>query len=301
MAKKTTKTKTPTTTHKMPVANLPLPNVLVITRKAAHILWKYRLLFAGITLIYGLLNVFFAQALSGGVDVANIKNNLEQSTDGKIGQFGVGFGAFVYVLGTAGNNASSAASAFQLLLMLICSLAVIWSLRQVYTGASSSIRDAFYRGMYPLVPFILVLMVITLQLLPLLAGSTLYSIVVSNGIAVNLIEQLIFGVIYVVLAGFTVYWLTASVIALYVVTLPEMTPIKAVRSARELVKGRRWLVLRKMLFLPVLLVIIEAVILIPIIIVYAPAAKYVYFILTMFGLVAIHSYIYALYRELLNE
>ena len=56
-----------------------------------------------------------------------------------------------------------------------------------------------------------------------------------------------------------------------------------------------------MLFLPVLLVIIEAVILIPIIIVYAPAAKYVYFILTMFGLVAIHSYIYALYRELLNE
>ena len=54
--------------------------------------------------------------------------------------------------------------------------------------------------------------------------------------------------------------------ALYIVTLPDMTPMKALRSARELVRYRRWTVLRKVLFLPLMLLVVAAIIMVPIII-----------------------------------
>lgn len=299
MVKKATEIKASKPEQIAPVTQLS--NVLVLTQSAAKILWQNRILFSGITVIYGLLNIFFAQALSGGANIVAIKDALDQTLGSNFGQIGASFSIFVYIVGTSGNNANQAASAYQLILSLISSLAVIWALRQVYAGKTIRVRDAFYRGMYPLVPFIIILLIIVLQMIPLIIGSTLYSLVITNGIAVHLIEQVLFGVLFAGLAGITLYWLTASVMALYVVTLPSMTPIKALNSGKELVKGRRWIVLRKLIFLPLLLLVVAAVVMMPIIAIYAPAAKYVYFVLTMFGLVAIHSYIYALYRDLLNE
>ena len=80
-----------------------------------------------------------------------------------------------------------------------------------------------------------------------------------------------------------------------------MTPIKALRSAKELVKGRRWLVLRKVLCLPIILITVAGIIMLPIIIIITPLAQYIFFILTMISLTAIHAYLYTLYRELINE
>lgn len=77
--------------------------------------------------------------------------------------------------------------------------------------------------------------------------------------------------------------------------------MKALRSARELVRYRRWTVLRKILFLPVVLLVAAAVVMVPIIIWLTPLAQWIFFLLTMFALVAVHAYMYNLYRELLNE
>jgi hypothetical protein len=95
--------------------------------------------------------------------------------------------------------------------------------------------------------------------------------------------------------------LASSLFALYIVTLPGMTPIRALRSARGLVRYRRWTVIRKILWLPLLLLLVAAVIMLPIIIWLTAVAQWVFFILSMFALLAVHSYMYALYRELLNE
>ena len=89
--------------------------------------------------------------------------------------------------------------------------------------------------MYPLIPFILVLLVCCLQLLPLIIGSSLYSLVVSNGIAVQPIEKFVWALLFASLALLSLYMITSSLFALYISTLPDMTPMKALRSARELV------------------------------------------------------------------
>jgi hypothetical protein len=155
--------------------------------------------------------------------------------------------------------------------------------------------------MYPLVPFMLVLTVVGLQLVPMLIGSTLYVTVINGGIAVYAAEKILWGLLFIVLALLSLYMLASSLFALYIVTLPDMTPMKALRSARELVRYRRWTVLRKMLALPLILLLVAFVIMLPIIILAAPLARWVFFLLTMTALTAAHAYMYTLYRELLRE
>lgn len=279
-----------------------LPNVWRLTRQAALTLWQHKRLFMGITLVYGLLNLLLAQGLSGGTDVSSLKDSLGQVFTGHFGALVSGLGVFVVLIGSAGNSSSPTAGAYQLFLALIASLAVIWTLRQVLAKtAVGRIRNAYYKGMYPLVPFVLVIVVIGLQMLPLLIGSALYSLVITNGIAIYFFEKLFWGVLYALLALLSLYMVSSSLFALYIVTLPGMTPMKALRSARELVRYRRWTVLRKILFLPLILLIIAAIIMLPLIIWVPLLAKWVFFLLTMFSLTAVHGYMYTLYRELLNE
>ena len=278
-----------------------LSNVWRLTLKSIAMLWKHKGLFIGITLVYGLLNVILAQSLSGGTDVSTLKHTLDQAFSGHFGGLASGLSIFTLLISSAGNNSSATAGTYQLFLALIASLAIIWAFRQVLAGSKLRIRDAYYDGMYPLVPFILVLLVVGLQLIPLLVGSAVYSLVINNGIAVLFIEKLVWALLYGLLALLSLYMVSSSLFALYIVTLPDMTPMKALRSARELVRYRRWTVLRKILCLPLILLIAAAVIMLPIIIWLTPLAQWTFFLLTMFGLLAVHAYMYTLYRELLND
>jgi hypothetical protein len=93
--------------------------------------------------------------------------------------------------------------------------------------------------------------------------------------------------------------ITSSLFALYIVTLPNMQPMKALRTARQLVRHRRMLVMRKLLFLPFIMLIISAVVTVPVILYATPIAEWLFFALTMIALAVFHSYIYVLYRELI--
>ncbi len=278
-----------------------LPNVWQLTNLAAQTLWDNKKLFIGLTLVYGLLNLVLVQGLSSNADVASLKHTLNQVFTGHLGSLGSSLSVFVVLVDLAGNSSSPTAGVYQLVLALIVSLAIIWALRQRLAGHHIRVRDAYYRGMYPLIPFILVLIVVGLQLIPLLVGSTLYALVINNGIAVHVIEKLIWLLVFILLSLWTLYMLSSSLFALYIVTLPDMTPLKALRSARELVKHRRWTALRKILCLPIILLVIAAALMVPIIVWLTPLAQWLFFILTMFVLVAVHAYMYTLYREFLNE
>jgi hypothetical protein len=278
-----------------------LPNSWQLARKSADVLWQNKKLFIGIALVYGLLNLILVQGLANNTDISSLKSTLDKASSGNIGSVGTSLGVFAILVGSAGNGNSGASDAYQIFLALVSSLAVIWALRQVYTGTKIRIRDTYYRGMYPLVPFILVLLIIGLQLLPLLVGSSIFSLVMTNGIAVHAYEKILWFVFLIAMITASLYMLSSSIFAMYIVTLPDMTPMKAVRSARQLVNIRRLSVLRKVLCLPLLLLVSAAIIMLPIIIWLTALAQWVFFLLAMIALVAAHTYMYTLYRELLNE
>jgi hypothetical protein len=278
-----------------------LPNVFSLTKTAALIFWKNKGVLTGIIIIYGLLNLILVQGLAGNTDVGSLKDSLNKIFTGHFGSLASSLGVFAVLVGSSGNGSSQTAGAYQFFLSVMASLAIIWALRQLLSGSGLRIRDAYYRGMYPLVPFILILFVIGLQLIPLVIGSSLYSLVMSTGIAASGLEKFLWTLIFLLLLLWSLYMVSASAFALYIVTLPDMTPLKALRNARELVKFRRWTVLRKLLWLPVCLLIVAALIMVPIIIWLTPLAQWVFFVLTMLSLLAIHTYIYTIYRELLHE
>jgi hypothetical protein len=278
-----------------------LPNVYGLSKKAALLIWQYRKLFIGLTIVYGLLNLVLVQGLANSTDVSSLKSELNQVFTGHLGSIVSGLGVFAVLVSTAGNGSSQTAGAYQIFLTVVASLAVIWSLRQVMLGHKVRIRDAYYKGMYPLIPFVLVLIVIIVQLIPLIVGAELYSTVITGGIAISIVEKAIFAVIGLALAYWSFYMLSSSIFAIYIVTLQDMTPMLALKSAKQLALGRRWQIVRKILALPVILIVIAAVIMLPIIIIFTILAQWVFFLLTMFSLVALHAYVYTLYRELIGE
>src|SRR5262249_13047195 len=138
-------------------------------------------------LVYMVLNLLFVQGFSG-VNVDTTKSALVHmfGNDTAVATSAL----FAYMVGSAGASSSDAGGVYQLGFVLVVSLAVIWVLREIYSGRQvKRIREAFYNGMTPLVPFVLVLIVFGLQLLPLIFGSAIYSAVMANGVAITGIER----------------------------------------------------------------------------------------------------------------
>jgi hypothetical protein len=277
----------------------PLPSAFTILKSSLAILKQDWKLFLTITLIYGALTVVFVRGFGGSLNLTELKDALKSGLEGSEGNLLTSITLFGYLLGSAGAANSPTGGVYQTLLVIVVSLVTIWALRQVYASHKIRARDAFYKGTYPLVQFTLILLVISLQLLPLIFGSWLYSAAVSNGIAVTGLERFVWAILAFLLALLSLYLICSSLFALYVVTLPDMTPMKALRSARQLVLYRRWTVLRKILFLPLMLLIVGALIMIPLILVFTPAAEWIFFLLSMAVLIIVHTYMYTLYRELL--
>jgi hypothetical protein len=188
---------------------------------------------------------------------------------------------------------------YQIMLILLLSLVFIWTLRQVYAGQAVQLKDSFYRSMTPLVQFMLVVLVVLAQLLPLSIGLLIYSTAAANGLAVTILEQLLLGLLALILSAVSLYMLSSSFFALYIVTLPDMTPLAALRSARQLVRGRRLPVLLRILFLPFVMIVAAAAIIMPLILFVTPLAALVFYAITLLIWPLVHSYMYTLYRSML--
>jgi hypothetical protein len=274
----------------------PLSSSWKLLKKSWSTIWRHKKTLAGVLVIYGLLQVILVQGILAN-NFTEIKSTVDDVLGGVVGNLAV----LSYMLGTIGQAQSAEASVYQTTLFVIGSLAIIWSLRQLLADKQIRIRDAYYKGMYPLIPFVLVLLVIGLQTIPMLIGAWLYSVVVSNGIATALVEQLFWLVIFFIFALLSLYMVCSSIFALYIVTLPDMTPMKALRSARDLVRYRRWSILRKIIILALALLLIVALIMLPIIAFVPAIAAMAFYVLTVLVIGFVHTYIYSLYRELLLD
>ncbi len=281
-----------------PIKGDKLPSAPRLFANALTILGKHWKVFLGIVVVYGLLNALLVQGfkISGGLDES--KTLLEQAFSGNLSHLRTGFTLFFYLVGSSGNTSNPTAGAYQFMLVIVVSLALIWTLRQVYAGQKVRVRDGFYNGMAPLIKWILVLLVIGLQLIPLTIGIMLYGAVVSNGIAVSALEQVVWALLTFLLTLLSLYMVSSSLFALYIVTLPDMTPLSALRSARQLVAHRRWAVMRKVFFLPIILLVLAGLIVVPFIMYATPIAALVFFALSMLLIPTAHSYIYTLYRSM---
>jgi hypothetical protein len=280
-----------------------LPSVWQLSRTSFMVLWRFRWLFGGIILIYGVFNVVVVQGLSGGFNVASASGQVNSFFHGQYKQLSSGLTLYALLLASAGTNNTGVGGGYgyELIAVIMASLAIIWALRTTANQVKIRIRDAYYRGMFPLVPFFGIFLLIALELLPMIVGVFLYVTVINNSIAVTSVEKIAFGLLALALSALTIFWLSSSIFALYIVTLPEMTPFKALRSAKDLVRKRRWPIILRLLYLPVALLVVSAIVMLPVIIFFASLAQWVFLILSLIFLAIAHSYVYNFYRELLEQ
>lgn len=280
-----------------------LPSAWSLTRQTGQTLWRHKRVIIWITVIYLILDIVLVNGLSAGTDVGSLKQQLQQTLTGTTGQLTLGLSVFTSLLSSAGGSGQQGASSgvYQLLIGLVISLATIYALRQFAAGEKIGVRETFYKGMYPLIPFILVLIMVLIQTLPFLVGGLLYSVAVNYGIALYTTEKILWGLLFAVLAFVSIYMLCSSLFGLYIVTLPAMTPRKALKNAKLLVAYRRTAVLRKILFLFAGLFIVGAIVMMPFILFAPSIATWVFLVLSLFALIVVHTYMYTLYRELMHD
>lgn len=257
-----------------------------------------------ISLIYGILYLLFVQALSSPLSATSIKNSFLNSVN-KSSNFGASYHTFNALLtnniSTNSSTASSATNAaYQVVLLIIFSLVFIFLFRNAFNKNKITTKEAFYKSSYPLIPYLLSILIVFIELIPFEIGLALYSVVVLGKNLTSGLENGFFLLIFIALTILSLYFVAVSLIATYVVTLEDMTPINALRSAKDVIKGRRLSVIVAILTLPILMIVLATVILIPAILVLPSVASWLYIVLFILALPLFHAYMYSLYREIIK-
>lgn len=277
-----------------------IPPARKIFEQSLRQLWDNKKLFIGILLTYGFFYILFVKGISANFQLGNLKQNLNDSLGGKQGAFSTGFALYGLLLGSAGSSSTDQASVYQMILLVIFGLALIRGLRITYKKqASVRVRDVIYKSTNALVPFIIVLFFMLLQILPALIVSSLYSVSRTSAVLAGPVQNFLAFAILMLGLFWSMYMLSSSLFALYIVTLGDTPPRAALKAAKELVKFRRYTIIRRIMFLPLVLLLMSALVLIPLIIIYAPAAEVVFMAFTILVLGIVHSYLYTLYRSIL--
>lgn len=285
--------------RKIKITSSGLPGSFRLLWRSLGVLKKHWKVFLMLLLVYGLVDFIVVQGFSAGNDVTGSQGTLRSLFNGHIARVASGISLFLYMVGSASQGSPATAGSNQFFWVVLSSLAFIWALRQVYSKTQFRARDAYYRGAYPLITFILVLTVIALELAPAIIGGIIFGIA-TGGAASTGIEQVLWALVLAGAILLSLYLIISSFFALYIICLPDMTPFKALRSAHEIVAYRRWTVLRKILFLPCALVVLGGLVVIPLIILVPSTATWTFYILSLLALPVLHSYYYALYRALLE-
>ncbi len=276
-----------------------LPGWWQLVKKTFRLLFVNKRNLLSFFFAYGLLYFIFVRGFSSPVDIGSVRDSFNQVLARDISTLATNFTVLALMIQSTTSAAGDIQGLYQSIFLVAGSLALIWLFRQQQAGNKVSMKDAFYRGMYPIIPFILVLVIIGFQTVPASVGNYLFRTVIDNDLAVNMTEQAVWLLLFLVLVLLSVFLISSSIIALYVVTLPEMTPMRALKKAKALVEFRRFSVMRKLLALLFVLLVLFVGIIFPAIFVSALLAQFLFFALTVLFVPFAVGYGFVLYRELL--
>ncbi len=266
-----------------------------LLRRSLQLLWAYKKVFIRLLLLYVVLSLVFVQSVAGTLNVGGLQSLLEQGKD----RVSDALLTSQWLLTGGGATQNTLASSYAVILIVVMSMAIIWALRQAASGERFRMRDAFYRGMYPLVPAVLVALWGLVMLLPMYLGFSIFNLAVNFGFADSPFAKALWGVPVFGLSVLSLWLVVPVVIALYIVTVPDVEPREALQAGRDLVRYTRWLVLRKMLYLTAALLGFGVVCMIVCVLFFHLFAPWFLFLYGAVALLIIHAYLYGLYRELL--
>ncbi|HSH31235.1 MAG TPA: hypothetical protein VK963_01060 [Candidatus Saccharimonadales bacterium] len=155
---------------------------------------------------------------------------------------------------SAAANPDSSLAAYGSLATVVMNAALIWSIVELHQGHPVTLQRAYYSGTAAFVRFTLVALVLALQLVPLAIGAVVYAYGTSGPAVATPPERLLLGLICLLLALPTLYWMSRSVFSLYIVQQAGMTPVRALRQSAAIVRGQTVAVARRLIVLAIIAV-----------------------------------------------
>lgn len=297
--------------------SLELPGYWSFTFYVLRILRSNASLFLRLVAVYTVAGALLV-GLSSQDTYAQLSSLLDDTSSGFIGGgWGyVGQGGLLLIAGISGGLSPELTEAQQIyagLLLILIWLTAVWLLRASMANKRPKLRDALYNAGAPIVATIAVMLVLLVQLIPAALGVIIASSASSTELFDYGVVAMLVCIVAVLLVLLSVYWAVASIFALVVVTLPGMYPWRALRTAGDLVVGRRLRLLLRFLWMIVFGVIWWSVIILMIILAVrlltsllpiiesVPIVPLAMAVMSAFMIVWFASYSYLLYRKVVED
>lgn len=297
--------------------SLKLPGFLNFTTEVSLLVYKNLNVFLPIMIIYAGLALIFGAATDQEAynRIFELMKSIRATEAGEVVNdvseaFLLGFS----VLGSGGSlNISETQQLFMGLTAILMWLTVVWLLREIYAGRKPKVRDGLYNSGAPIFSTFLLLLLIIIQILPLGLLGVVYVALSGIGMITYGFSSMIFFSVVVVALGIVLHWITTSMMALIVVTLPGMYPGHALRAAADLISGRRFRIMLRLVWMILCVIVAWFLLLVPVIVLdgylrssfvwmsYIPLVPTVALLLSAGVIVWTCSYIYVLYRKVVAD
>ncbi len=276
-----------------------LSSSIGLLRKSYRVI-KFQWKFFGLAfLTYVFLSVILVINISAFSSVGSLKSSYTHglSTIGSI--ISASLSTLGSLSGTISSSSSSSGGFYQFLLFILFSLIFIKGIREANKSKLLKFSDGIYSSIYPFLQFFLITLLLVIELIPILFATSIYQIIFSNGIAVTVIEKIIWLIICGLILALGLYLIISTIFALFIVTLPDMRPMASIRSSWKLVKNRRLLIARKIFAMLALLFIVFGLISLLLVLLIPVISAWLLLAMSLASMLIIYTYTYSLYKELL--
>lgn len=295
----------------LPVVS-PLPSNIIFTTEVFGVIRRYKIQYLWLLVIYVIVFSLLAGFLNQDSyynlteAIKSLSNDVVGGRIDKATQTIALFGAAMS--GAFNSSLTELQQALLALLGIMTWLSVVWFLRHRAQNIAVSVRDTIYSSGAPLVSTMILAFVGLVQMLPGAIAVILYSSAVSSGIIQDGFESMAFAIAAGLLVVLSLYWLTSTLFAMIIVTIPATRPFKAFSLAGDLVTGRRLQLMLRTIWVLVVLFIIAFFLLIPAILLadwlpfkWLPIVPLTLQILSGITILFSTTYIYMLYRRVIDE
>lgn len=295
---------------------LELPGYFALTREVTKLLWKYRKMFTLLALVYVVLYAVLVGLQSQADYTAltdtlkNTSNDLFSGAWGAIGQAGLLLASVFSTNYTT--QSTEAQQIFSVLIFLMTWLTTVWLLRNLLAGHRVKLRDGLYNSSAPLLSMALIALLVAVQLLPVAIAFIGYNAALNSGLLAGGVASMLFWLGAGLLAVLSLYWITSSLFAMVIVTLPGMYPYQAIKTAGDIVLGRRIKLLLRWLWMALVVSVATLVFMIPIILLdmllkgawpalqSVPIVPVAFVVWLALMTIWVSSYVYMLYRKVVD-
>lgn len=298
------------------VRELELPGNIAFTNEVSRTLWAQRKTFGLLAVVYVLL-----LALLVGVQSQDTFSTLNETLKETSGDFFSGnwgalgqAGLLLVTIASSGvsSDATESQQIFYILIFLLTWLSTVWLLRNIMGGQKVRLRDGLYNSGAPLFATIIIAVIIAIQLLPVAAALIGYNAASTSGLLDGGAASMLFWLGAGLLGLLSLFWITSSIFAMIIVTIPGMYPYRAIRIAGDMVLGRRVKILLRWLWMSLVIVVAWVVVMIPIILLdmglkslwpaieWLPIIPIAALFMAAFTTVWAAAYVYILYRKVVD-